>query len=318
VASAAAEIDDDELAIGEVSRVVKLADIVRKPSNPDQPGPVRRSKPTTIGGARQSNASPLAPGMAGPARRSRPTTIGGGRPPNAGLLRSTGSVPSIPGTTGDAASDALFEGEPGMTMAPIRTSHRRGLIALLTVASVMVIGVGGAVILLVITNDDTTSGDLGSVHDIDTSRPEDPITHRPIAAGPIAPTNPTPNPFVPRPTPRGPRPTPGPAGSNHDPDPLPGNSLRGDEIEDIARKHQDMTQRCYMRSQRGADSILIGDVKKIAVTLIIDKDGNVGDVQLSEHAADNLGKCLAGSIRSWKFRPSSGGTFRFSLNFVSG
>ena len=140
----------------------------------------------------------------------------------------------------------------------------------------------------------------------------------PIAAGPIVPTNPTPNPFVPRPLPRVPRPNPGPAGSNHDPDPLPGNALRGDEIEDIARKHQDMTQRCYMRSQRGADSILIGDVKKIAVTLVIDKDGNVGDVQLSEHAADNLGKCLSGSIRSWKFRPSSGGTFRFSLNFVSG
>jgi hypothetical protein len=73
-----------------------------------------------------------------------------------------------------------------------------------------------------------------------------------------------------------------------------------------------------MRSQRGVDSILIGDVKKIAVTLMIDKDGNVSEVKLSDHAADNLGKCLAGAIRSWKFRPSSGGTFRFSLNFVGG
>ena len=77
-----------------------------------------------------------------------------------------------------------------------------------------------------------------------------------------------------------------------------------------------MTQRCYMRSQRGADTILVGDVKKIAVTLTIDREGNVSDLQLSDHAADTLGKCLAGAIRTWKFRPSSGGTFRFSLNFV--
>jgi len=173
----------------------------------------------------------------------------------------------------------------------------------------------------VTTSDDSTTGTLGSVRDIDTSRPEDPITHRPI--DPVGPgsANPTPNPVVPHPPPRLPRPNPNPnpnpAGSSHEPDPQ-GDSLRGDEVEDVARKYQDMTQRCYMRSMRGADGILIGDVKKIAVTLTIDKDGNVNAVQLSEHGADNLGKCLTGSIRGWKFRQSSGGTFRFSLNFVSG
>ena len=98
----------------------------------------------------------------------------------------------------------------------------------------------------------------------------------------------------------------------------PGPNTTRALIEDTARKHQDMTQRCYLRSQRGADSIIVGDVKKIAVTLMIDRDGNVSDVQLSEHGADNLGKCLIGSMRGWKFRPSSGGSFRFSLNFVSG
>ena len=206
-----------------------------------------------------------------------------------------------------------------MTLAPMRKSHRRGLIALLGVAGVMVLGVIGAVVLLVTTNDDPTGGNLGSVRDIDTSRPEDPITHRPIDPGPVGSANPPANPFVPRSNPH-PRPIPTPSGSNHDVEPPApqGNSLRGDEIEDVARKHQDVTQRCYLRSQRGADSILVGDVKKIEVTLMIDKDGNVSDVQLSEHAADNLGKCLSSSIRGWKFRPSSGGTFRFSLNFVSG
>jgi len=86
----------------------------------------------------------------------------------------------------------------------------------------------------------------------------------------------------------------------------------------MARKHTDMTQRCYMRSQRGADSITVGEVKKIGITLTVDRDGNVNDLQLSEHAGDTLGKCLTGSIKGWKFRPSAGGTFRFSLNFAPG
>jgi predicted Zn finger-like uncharacterized protein len=290
VSAAASALGDEgeELAIGEVSRVVKLADLSRTPRTAERPGATRR--PGT------------APGAAG----QQP------------IVRSTSSFMAVlPGPASDAAPDALGEGDPSLTLAPMRTSHRRGLIALLSVAGVMVLGVVGAVILLVTTNDDSTGSSLGPVRDIDTSRPEDPITHRPIdPTGSAGPTIPPPNPFVPRPPPH-PRPNP-PVGSNRDPDPLPGNSLRGDEIEDVARKHQDMTQRCYMRSQRGVDSILVGDVKKIAVTLMIDKDGNVSEVQLSDHAADNLGKCLAGSIRGWKFRTSPGGTFRFSLNFVSG
>jgi hypothetical protein len=110
-----------------------------------------------------------------------------------------------------------------------------------------------------------------------------------------------------------------PGSSSHDPEPLPpGDSLRADEVEDVARKHQDVTQRCYLRSQRGADSIIVGDVKKIGVTLTIDNDGNVSDIKLSDHGADNLGKCLTASMKGWKFRQAAGGTFRFSLNFVGG
>jgi len=282
--------DDDELAIGEVSRVVKLADIVRAPRNPERSVAPRRAGTATGSGGRATGQNPA--------------------------LRSTGSVAAlVPGSIPDGAPDAPAEIDPSLTMAPVRKSHRRGLIALLSVAGVMVLGVVGAVILLVTTNDDPTGGTLGQVRDIDTSRPEDPLTHRPI--DPAGPLNPPPNPFVPRLPPRPPRPNLNPpVGSDRDPEPPPGSSLRSDEVEDVAHKYQDMTKRCYLRSQRGADAILIGDVKKIAVTLKIDKDGNVGDVQLSEHAADNLGKCLSGSIRGWKFRPSSGGTFRFSLNFV--
>jgi uncharacterized membrane protein len=201
--------------------------------------------------------------------------------------------------------------------APIVRSQRRGLIALLAVAVVLVLGVVGAVVF-VTRSDDAPSTNLGTVHDIDTSRPDDPVGHRPVgSAGSASVTVPAPSP--PPVAPRShPRPAPGSGTGQIAEAPPAGNALGGDEIEDVARKHQDMTQRCYMRSQRGADAILVGDVKKIAVTLTIDREGNVSDLQLSDHAADTLGKCLTGAIRTWKFRPSAGGTFKFSMNFVDG
>jgi predicted Zn finger-like uncharacterized protein len=267
--------NDGELHIGEVSRVVNLADLVRAP----RPGTAPARRAATAAATRLSSANP---------------SLGG-----------TGSVASIGGAPAIAP-----EVDPAMTMAPVAKVHRRGLITLLTVATVLVLGVAAAVILFVDTAT-LTGGRLGQVHDIDTSRPDDP-THHPLP-GTTAPV-PPPNPFIPRPIPR-PRPIP-PVDPGHDPDPPPGGSLRSEEIEDMARKHQDMSTRCYMRSQRGSDAINVGEVKKITVTLTIDRDGSVTDVGLSEHAADNLGKCLITSMKTWKFRVSGGGAFRISLNFV--
>src|SRR5215510_4085954 len=96
-----------------------------------------------------------------------------------------------------------------MSMVPVVRAHRRGLIALLVVAGVVVLGVIGAVVVFVTRDDDSaTSGSLGEVHDIDTLRPEDPVTHRPIgsAAAPAPPAPPAPS--APRPVPR-PRTNPG-------------------------------------------------------------------------------------------------------------
>jgi hypothetical protein len=83
----------------------------------------------------------------------------------------------------------------------------------------------------------------------------------------------------------------------------------------MASKQGEGTKRCYMRAQKGALGFEIQDVKKIAVTLSVNKDGTVGDVQLSEHANDSFGQCLIARIKSWKFRESGGGTFRISLAF---
>ncbi len=274
---------DDDLDIGEVSRVVNLADGARGGRPPDRSAAWRAA---------------TAPAAA---------------------ARSTGLEPSLRSSTrstAPAASPAPGDGELGVASAPIVRAQRRGLIALLVVAIVLVLGGVGA-FLFVTRSDDTPNTSLGTVQDIDTSRPDDPIVHRPVgSAGSASAAVPAPSPPVaPRPHPR---PAPSPGTGQIAETPPAGNPLAGDEIEDVARKHQEMTQRCHMRSQRGADAILVGSVKKIAVTLTIDREGNVSDLQLSDHSADTLGKCLTGAIRTWKFRPSAGGTFRFSLNFVDG
>jgi predicted Zn finger-like uncharacterized protein len=267
--------DDDDLAIGEVSRVVNLGDVTRKRA--DRPGAAQQGTPQR-GAVGRSAVLGLRQGRA-------PSGIGVvGRPP--------------------------AEPDPGPSMAPVATSHRRGLIALISVAVVLVLGVVGAVILLVTTDDEPLGGHLGTVRDIDTSRPDDPVVRPPAPASPTT----VPNPLAPRPRPRVAAPT---ETAREGPQAL-GDALTSDEVEEVARRFQEPTQRCYMRSQRGVDAILIGDVKKIGVTLTIDPAGNVSDVQLSDHAANILGKCLTTMLRGWKFRPSPGGTFRFSLNFVGG
>ena len=263
------DFGSDDLDIGEVSRVVNLADVARTARPPDR------------GGARRTGS------------------IAAVRPP--GLAANLGA--------GAAGSD----GDPAMTIAPVARAHRRGLITLLAVAAVVVLAVVGAVIVFVTNEADTTDGDLGAVRDIDTSRPDDPVAHHP-AIGSASPA-----PVPPPPPPRAvPHTRTGVAAGSQLAEAPAGNALASDEIEEVARKHQEATQRCYMRSQRGADAILVGEVKKISVTLTVDRDGNVSNLELSDHAADVLGRCLSGAIRGWKFRQSAGGTFRFSLAFASG
>jgi predicted Zn finger-like uncharacterized protein len=286
---------DDDLDIGEVSRVVNLADLARTPS--------RRA--STIAGP-------------GAVTSSRAT---GAQP----ALRATGAQPALRATgaqTALAGADLPIDLAAGLgpelpapptdAIAPVATSHRRGLIVLLGAAAVLVIAVIIALTVTSSSDDSPTADRLRPVNDFDTSRPDDPAHHldRPVpgqtGSGSAIATRPTPH-----------RPTVATPPAAHDPETPPIDALRGDEIEAVARKYQDLTQRCYMRSQRGADAILVGDVKKIAVTLQIDKDGAVSDVQLSDHAADTLGKCLSAAIKGWKFRASSGGRFKFSLNFIS-
>jgi predicted Zn finger-like uncharacterized protein len=283
--SADEDIDGDgELDIGEVSRVVNLADIARS-SRPrgDRAAPVGRRS-----GSIPTNQTGSLNRVSGP-------RIGGGTAPAA----------AIPGGPEAVAESAPVELAP----AAVHVSHRRGMIALV-VGATLLLGAAIAVVFVVTSDNDSGLSGLGRVDEFDTSRPDDP--RRRGSAGDPTPEQPA-NPFVPqrRITKQAPK------QELPVPQPLPtGNSLKAEEIEEMAGKYSSTTQRCYMRSQRGVDAILIGDVKKIAITLTISGDGSVSDVQLSDnHAANSLGKCIIGSIRGWRFRASPGGTFKFVLHF---
>lgn len=280
--------DDDDLDIGEVSRVVKLADLAKAAAR-------------TGGG--------LTPA---PTPAPRAATRGEGLRP--------GDVPAGPfaGGAGDAAA---LRPAPDASPPPAPVSHRRALIALIAGAVVLIAGAVAVVFFVVDRGDGETSvrATLGTVEEVDTTRPD--VIRKSTGTGSdsgsaeVAITEPeTPNPLVPRPPKRP------PTGSGTPPVlpevPLTGTKLEAREIEEMASKNSATTQRCYMRAQRGAEGIIVGDVKKIAVTLTIGGDGSVTDTQLSDnHAQNALGRCLIGSIRLWKFRTSPGGTFRFVLLF---
>lgn len=259
---------DDDLDIGEVSRVVKLADLARDAAR----RPPQHTPPVAV---------PLVARAAGVA---------------------PGPFPSGP-------ADAFPA--PELASPAVVASHRRALIALISGALVLV-GVAVAVVFFVLTGGEDETGRLAKVEEIDTTRPDE---IRPTGSGGSAEAatleRPS-NPFGPR-LPRRPALAP-PVGPTVPAEPAGGTRLDAQEIEDMAGKNSSVTQRCFMRAQRGVDGILLGDVKKIAVTLTINGEGLVTEAQLSDnHAQDSLGKCLIAAIRTWKFRASPGGTFRFVL-----
>ena len=306
-AEAKPELDDqdepDGLDIGEVSRVVKLADLARTPRTPSN----RRSGPV-----------PNLAGGANPAMLGRST---------ASVPRLGGSAPSIPlnplapiGPDGQVASQVLdpsaltdaAHGDPASDLAahaPPAVSHRRGMIALLLGAAGL-LGISIIVVILVVNKDHVTNNSLGGDYSFDPSRPDDMKTSKDgtVATGSNK-AEPPQNPFVPKkrpPTPQQPYIPPTPTG----------NSLKAEEIEQMAGKYSSTTQRCYMSSMKGVDLINIGDVKKITITLGINPDGSVTNVTLSDkHETNKLGKCLINTITRWKFRTSPGGTFRFVIHF---
>ena len=277
---------DDDLDIGEVSRVVKLADLARD-------GARRR-----IGGTPPAGIAAVRAAAAARLEAARPGELASGAGDAGALL---------------AAPDA----------SPVAVAHRRALFALIAGATVLV-GVAIAVVFFVVTDEEDASSRLAKVEEIDTTRPEEVRPGASDSSGSgsdsgdgsALASEPPAEPSAPRAAKRpaiAPAVTPPVA-----PEAGAGatGKLEAREVEEMASKNSEITKRCYMRAQRGVSGIEVGDVKKIEVTLTIGGDGAVTDAQLSDnHAQDALGKCLIGVIRAWRFRPSPGGTFRFVLHF---
>ena len=283
--------EEDNLEIGEVSRVVKLADIAAMtPSRKTASNPALR-----VGGGTASNPSLQA------------------------IRNSTASMqkltPSELGMNVDPALAALAPAggpmpDESIVARSFAQRHRRGMIVLLSVSIVMVLGVIGAVVFFVSKNEGDLPLGLGGTRTIDTSRPED-IVRKQL---PPAPNQTGSNATKSRPR---------PSGGNHitvpqieeGPETGPGSKLDASEVEAMASKYGEGTKRCYMRAQKGALGFEIADTKKIDVTLTVGKDGIVNDVQLSKHANNEFGQCLISRIKGWRFRESRGGTFRIALAF---
>ena len=292
--------DDDNLEIGEVSRVVKLTDLVPKPAV---------SQPMQV----------VPPGGTGPMPRISQTgavpRMRGNNTASIPRLGVTGSLQKL--TPAELGMNVNATVEPNADESVVARSfadrHRRGLILLIGVSAVMVAGVVLLFMFVVNNNNDEYGGGLGGTRQIDTSRPEDIVRKQaglpPTSAGSASIA-------IQRPPIR--RPTGGGNTTQQVQEPDNGNTLRASEVEDMAAKQGEGTKRCYMRAQRGALGFEIAEVKKINVTLTVGKNGVVSAVDLSSHANDTFGQCLISQIKAWKFRESNGGTFRISLAFSAG
>ncbi len=299
--------EDDGLNIGEVSRVVNLADLMRQGRPNKESQPVRRAATapavlqTRTGSMPRIGSGPIAnPAGTGPAAALPGAAVGGYGDPN---------VPVEPGA------------EPLAPMAPVvQHSHRRGMIALLVGAAAL-LGAAIVVVVLVTAKSEVREGDRlsGGGTDIDTTRPDDPIRKIQQQLGSGSAAVGIPDITEPGKT-GGKKPNTGggnTGGGNTVQTPvLPSNSLRAEEIEAMAAKNSGVTQRCWIRAQRGETGLLIADIKKINVTLAVDATGKVNDVTLSQASDNALGKCLISAVKTWSFRPNSGGTFKFSMVFT--
>jgi predicted Zn finger-like uncharacterized protein len=285
------DFNDDNLEIGEVSRVVNLADLAKN---------MGRAAPP------QRKSAPRQPMMrgTGPMQRISAAELGGG----AGAALLPGAMVGDP-----VPSESI------VAQAPVAAS-RRGMVILLVAAGVLLSGLLVAVLLIASGGDEdgSSSGSLREARKIETDRPEDIV--RKIAsqaAGSGAPGTNGPR-GTGRPRYTGQRVATNPGTPDEVADPTK-RELEADEVQDMAAKQSDGTGFCYKRAQRGALGIEIQDLKRMDVVLTVDREGGVQGVQLSSHATDALGVCLASRIRGWKFRQSSGTkAFKITLVFSNG
>ena len=300
VTPAAAMPPDDDLDIGEVSRVVRLADLM---------GP-RDAPPPAAAAPVRPVAKPRAPTAA-----------------FAAVGRSTGAVEAF-----SAAPTPSFDLGSSADLAPPPPPPRRrgpGLYIGLGLGAVALAVV--AVILLSSSSEDTSgNATTGGTDDFSNLgyRPNDPTrpsggtgpgttvdvgsgTAKPVGSGTVR-----------RPTGSGTGTNPNgsgtgsgtgtgkvePTGTN------PGlRELSPDDVFTMSARMEVGTRRCYERAMK-ADPFL--KVSKIKATISVSAAGPVTDVRLSDKSDHPLGQCLIAAIKRWPFAASKDGIVsEFALVF---
>ena len=281
-----------DLDIGEASRVVKL------PLPP----------PATL--------RPLgAPGLPG---------VGAGA--GAALGRGSGTHGSLPVVGMTGPQQAL--GMPQHQLAPITPQRkRRSLLIPLILASVAILGGGGALLFMSMNTEpeDTrvTRGQVGGNENIAVTR-ETPTSGASSKA--IPPTDVVPEPTgtkQPKNQRRNPGRNPGTKVKKTVDDPFvevaigdpkkPSGPLQPDEVANKIRSKNLALKMCYERALK-RDPLL--EVPKSWMTVTIGSNGRVTSVVIPKLVGTGLGTCISQRVKSWKFRAGKGTfTGRFPLVF---
>jgi predicted Zn finger-like uncharacterized protein len=297
---------DDDLEFGEVSRVVRIADI-GKTARP------QASRAVSTPGVHRTGANEVvSPEMA--------AGLSGFRPPPASPR--PGALPTAAGALPPLAP--LAGGDTARAEVPlvIPAAQRRNHALLLGLVAAGLIGAGVGAMVLLQTEEPTDAALLslggGNVSDM-TIRPDDPRRGSGSAGGSAEVTPPAGTGAKPtggggvairRPT-GGSVATPGAGaetgtGGKVETAPALGSTtpLSGDEVETMSQRNSSGLQRCYEQALK-KDIFL--EVKSIKVTISIDTSGIVSSVSMSSHADHALGLCMISRIRNWRFRQSSRG-----------
>ncbi|HUQ07572.1 MAG TPA: GYF domain-containing protein [Kofleriaceae bacterium] len=304
-------IDDieDDLAIGEVSRVVRLADIAK-------------ALP-----ARKAAAAPAAAAVAAAAAARNATAS------TAAIARGTGMVARVEPTEAGADVSPGTAGEASMYQALVAQPPRRR--TLLYVGAAVVVLALVAIVVLVATgssgdDDDQVAGTTRKYDDLG-GTVDNPLVFRPGGSqdkGADGGVGPGTGSGGRRPTGSGGRPTgsggnsgsqtssgsgTGQQSSSIGPDGQPLRPLTPDDVFAMSSKMEIGTRRCYERALKD-DPFL--KVTKIKATVTVKNTGLVSNVSLSSMQGTPLATCLTAAIGRWRFRPSTEGIVsEFALVF---
>jgi predicted Zn finger-like uncharacterized protein len=298
----------DDLAIGEVSRVVRIADISRTPS-----APVARPSSTAIRRT-PAHAAAVARGTGAVPKFDAASLAASGdalAPPGNNTL----SLPPLSGTESELVQQLAEPAKPPGKLVWILGGV--GLLAIITTLVIIIAAQGddepeqGARLI-----DDGTDIQDVSVEVTATVIPNTPDP--PVGSGSgSAGTGKTGT----GKTGTGKTGTSGGSqnsGTQVKP-PIAGRegltSLTGDDVVAMSNKMSTGPRRCYEQAKR-KDPFL--DVKRLRAVITVNTSGTVTRVELLDHANDQLDTCLSNAIGRWKFRENSEGlTSQVSFQFMS-